>query len=78
MPNASIHEVDMLVTSATHKSEKLKKVLHIIPATLILKININNIPAIVCNILDKISKDFLNYSDNDLATISAVIFAKKR
>jgi hypothetical protein len=48
----------MVFTSATHKSEKSKKVLFIIPAILIMKINKNKIPDIVCNTFDKISKAF--------------------
>jgi len=58
MASASIHAIDMLLASATHKSEKPKKVLHIIPATLMMKTNKNKIPDIVSNVLDKISKAF--------------------
>jgi hypothetical protein len=58
MLSASIHAIDMLLASVTHKSEKFKKVLHIIPATLMMKINKNKIPDMVSNILDKISKIF--------------------
>jgi hypothetical protein len=58
MPNASIHETDRVFASSTHKSDVCRKVLHIIPATMMMKINKNKIPDIVCNTSAKVSKAF--------------------